>query len=428
MRPALSRAAVTALAAAAVAVGCGTSAASAPQRFPSTGPARTIRVALTAFRWPLDPALAATRDETTLVRTLHETPLETDTSGRVVPGLCSGWRALDGFRTWRFRCRHAAQIAGELRRVARMRASPANWIFAAARRISATGPDELVVRLDLAWRRFPYAMTVAAAAPQGVAGPYELVRGSANRVVVRRPGQTVVFRRLGPGAILPALRQGRLDEAPVPLGDLAEFRTDPSTLHVRLLLALDAVTFRGRRVPATLRRAYWETANRSDYEALVPEGSAPAAQGLVGGSGKADPSAFRRTVRSIASLPPVEVRLALPVDPTLQYGTRLLYAQWRELGLGVRLVASGARPDADLERIRATYPQDEALLGALRFAAALGQEDQRAAFDRVDARLRQSALVIPVCWVADARWVSPRVHGWNQDVLGDVDYGAVSLG
>src|SRR5205814_75469 len=82
---------------------------------------------------------------------------------------------------------------------------------------------------NVAWRRFPYALTVVAAAPRGVAGPFELLRGSADRVVVRRLGLTIVFRRLSEAAILPALRGGRLDVAPVPLGDLAEFRTDPAS-------------------------------------------------------------------------------------------------------------------------------------------------------------------------------------------------------
>ena len=45
----------------------------------------------------------------------------------------------------------------------------------------------------------------------------------------------------------------------------------------------------------------------------------------------------------------------------------------------------------------------------------------------VDERLRDSASVIPVCWVADARLVSPRLEGWAQDILGDVDYTQVSI-
>jgi hypothetical protein len=193
------------------------------------------------------------------------------------------------------------------------------------------------------------------------------------------------------------------------------------------VLAIDVVRFRNDRLPVAVRHAYWQTANRTDYEALVPEGAAPAALALVGATGKSDPAAFRHAVRSIPSLPQRQVRIAVPADQTLQNGARLLYAQWRELGLGVKLVGAQAPADADLLRVRAAYPQDEALLGALGLPAPLAAADQRPAFDALDANLRRSARLIPVSWVADARWVSPRVRGWSQDVLGDVDYARVSL-
>ena len=35
--------------------------------------------------------------------------------------------------------------------------------------------------------------------------------------------------------------------------------------------------------------------------------------------------------------------------------------------------------------------------------------------------------LVPIAWVADARLVSPRLHGWREDELGSVDYGAVTL-
>jgi hypothetical protein len=193
-------------------------------------------------------------------------------------------------------------------------------------------------------------------------------------------------------------------------------------LHVRPLLGLDLVAFRSRSVPAEVRRAYWDTADRSDYQSLVTEDGATAALGLVGRAPRADPGAFRRAVDAIPSLPPVRVRVAVPSDPTLRYGARILYAQWREVGLGPRLVLAGSRAEADFLRVRAAYPQDEALLGPLHLPAGLGADEQRAVFDRLDEQLRASAAVIPICWVADARLVSPRLAGWREDVLGDVDY------
>jgi hypothetical protein len=319
------------------------------------------------------------------------------------------------------------QIAAELRRVARLRASPANWIFASADRVSVPAPGVLAVRLDIPWRRFPYALTTVASAPRGAPGPFRLVRGTPSRVELERNGIKLVFRRLSGIAVLRALRSGELDEAAVPLGDVGLFRSDPATLRVRSLLALDAVEFGNDAEAQAVRRAYWETANRTDYQALVAENDAAAAYGVAGHTEKADPAAYRRAVKSIPSLPRVAVRIAVPRDPTLQYGARLLYAQWRELGLGPRLVPLGSAGDADFSRFTAVYPQTEALLGALGVFAAVGAVDQTRAFERDDEVVRQAARVIPICWVADARWVSPRLRGWSEDVLGNVDYTNVTL-
>jgi hypothetical protein len=227
--------------------------------------------------------------------------------------------------------------------------------------------------------------------------------------------------------VLHALRAGEIDEAPVPLGDVGLFRTDPATLRVRELLAIDVLAFRTGRVPAEVRRAYWQTANRNDYETLVAQDGAPAAFSLTGTAAKADPAAYRAAVKSIPSLPKVDVRVAVAPDPVLQYGVRLLDAQWRELGLGPQLVGRRARAVADFRRVVAVYPQEEALLGGLGHATALGAADQGPAFERRDESLRHSAAVVPVCWVADARWVSPRLRGWSEDVLGNVDYAAIDL-
>ena len=187
------------------------------------------------------------------------------------------------------------------------------------------------------------------------------------------------------------------------------------------------LAIRRNDISPELRRAYWQTANRTDYEALVAQNGAPAAFSLSGTVVKGDRAAYRRTVKSIPSLPKVAVRISVPPDPVLQYGVRLLYAEWRELGLGPLLVGPSARADADFRRARAAYPQEEALLGSLGRPVALGAGDQRGAFERLDVDLRRSAAVIPICWVADARWVSPRLRGWSEDVLGDVDYTTVEL-
>ena len=81
--------AVLALAAA----GC--SSSSAPQHaapLPVGGPPKLIRVALADLLWPLEPDRAKTRDQIVVARMLFSTPLRTDVSGRVRPGLCTSWR------------------------------------------------------------------------------------------------------------------------------------------------------------------------------------------------------------------------------------------------------------------------------------------------------------------------------------------------
>jgi hypothetical protein len=393
----------------------------------ATPRSHTIRVAIADLRRPLDPALASGRDEETLARMLYSTPLRTDDHARVVPGLCTDWNAADGFRVWRFHCSDAPQIAAELRRVARLRASPAQWIFAAAQRIAAPTPRTLFLRLASPWRRFPYALTVIAAAPHGVPGPFRLVRGSSTRIVLRRNGVTLIFRHLYGLAALRAFKHGEVDEAPVLLGDIGNFGSQPQLLHVRPLLALDAVRFRDTRIPPDVRRAYWQTADRADYQTLIPERHAAAALGITETARRANPAAFRRAMHSIPSLPPLSVRIAVPADPTMRYGARILYAQWRELGLGPTLVSAGQPADADFVRASAAYPQQEALLGALHVPTALGEDDQRAAFATLDAQLRTNATLIPICWVADARLVSPALVGWRENVLGNVDYTRVRV-
>jgi hypothetical protein len=392
---------------------------------PVAAHAATIRVALANLRWPLDPALVVTRDESTVARAVFATPLRTDASGRVTTGLCSAWTSSDGFRTWTFRCTHALEIAAELRRVAAMRASQARWLFAPARTIAVPSPGRLVVRLVTPWRRFPYALTAVAAAPRNVPGPFRVVHAARDRLELARGKTTLVFRRLSAYQAVQAYSRHEVDEAPVPLGDLEYVRGRLRDVRVRRLLAQDVVVFRSARIPVDLRRAYWDTANRGDYQALVAQKGAAVALALVG-SPKLDPGAFRRAVGRIAKLTPMPVTIGVPRDPTLQLGARLLLGQWREVGLSPRLVAASAGADAQFARVLAPYPQDEALLGAVGFTAGRAARDQDAIFAALDARNNATATIVPVCWVADARLVSPSLVGWHEDVLGNVDYTVVA--
>jgi hypothetical protein len=348
------------------------------------------------------------------------------------PGLCSGWDASADFRTWEFTCREAPSIAGALRRVRSLPDAPLHWAFDGAE-IRSPDAAHVVIRLPSPWRRFPYVLTAVGGAPRSVPGPFALVSGARNRVVVRRGDLTVEFRRLGAREAVRAFRARELDEAPVPLGDVVALeRQLGSVVKQRKLLGVDLVTLRD--IGPGLRRAYWQTANRGDYERLVSEQDGSAAYALVG-VGEKDPAAFRRAVDSIPSLHRVLVRIGVAPDPTMRYATRLLYAQWRDVGLGPRLVTEPAKARGSFRRLLAAYPQEEAIPAELalrdgigprtQLVSALGATQQHDRLVRVDAAMQSAADVVPVAWVVDARLVSPRLRGWREDVLGNVDYSLV---
>jgi hypothetical protein len=391
-------------------------------------------VALADFRWPLDPALAAGRDETTLARALYPTPLRTDPqTGAVVPGLCTEWRASSDFARWTFTCRSAPSIAAALRRVVNLD-SPGRWLFAGAT-VSAPTATSLTVRLPFPWRRFPYALTAVAAAPRFVPGPFELVSGTERLVVVRREGLTVEFRRLGAREAMREFRRGTLDEVPVAVGEISRMKRDPrvgSTLRARRLLGIDLVTF--APIGYRLQRAYRDTANRGDHEELISELDGTSAFGFLGGE-KASPKRFRRALDDVPLLPRRPVRINVPADPVSRAAARLLYAHWRDVGLGPVLASEGKGPHANVTRVLAAYPQQEAIPAelALRYElkpratllAALSRTQQRRALQEVNEGLWASARAVPVAWVVDARLVSPRLEGWREDLLGNVDYSEV---
>ena len=385
-----------------LAAGCSSGGAHPKPALPVGGPPRVVRIALAHILWPLDPTHARTRDETALARVLFATPLRTDpVSGAILPGLCSSWRVSAGGRVWRLRCSHAVAIAAQLRRTSLLGDA------------EVTAPDASTLALSL--RRpdshLPYLLTTVPAAPPGVPGPFRLLSASPRRVVAERDGLRLDIRQLDPPAALRLFRAGRLDEAPVPLGDIRAVQRDPQlggAVRVRPLLGVDALVFQPGGSVAGLpkvRRVYDDTADRADYQALVPEFEAPPAENLVD---RTRPSARKAAIRArkgrlaIPSLPKVAVRVARPGDPDLAYGANLLVASWRDLGLGA--VVGGGRPDARFERLLAPYPRPSALPGLVRGRA-----------------------VIPIAWVADARLVSPRLRGWAEDELGDVDYTRVRL-
>ena len=260
---------------------------------------------------------------------------------------------------------------------------------------------------------------------------FRSVDAGPRQIEVSRPGLTLSFVRMEPHAAAQAFRSGRLDAAPVALGDLKAALADAVVgprVHVRPIRALDVVRFDLRRgalagLPNT-RRAYWDSADRLDYEALVPERAAVRAYGLVPGAPAPPPLRLRAFRRHVRTLPPVAVRLGARGDD-LRYGADLLAANWREVGLGPRVVRDA--PDT-FERLRAPYDAPEAIFFALGatpsplLRRALAARDPLPLLRRLDAQLRRGAAVVPVSWVASAWLVSPRLRGWRQDRLGAVDY------
>jgi len=232
--------------------------------------------------------------------------------------------------------------------------------------------------------------------------PFRVVTAARGRLEARRGKLRLVFRKLEPHRALRLFRRGKLDEAPVPLGDIQAVLRDPvlrPAVRIRRLRAVDVVVCEpggALDLLPELRRAYDETADRADYQALVPELEAPAAETLgerPEPSARAAALAAGRARKRIASLPRVAVRFARPEDPDLAYGAELLVAAWRDVGLGAYFAPG--RADASFQRL---------FVSSVR---QMGPPAQR---------------MIPIAWVADARLVSPRLEGWHENALGVVDY------
>ncbi len=371
------------------AAGCSSSSTPRPAAaLPLNGPPKLIRVALADLLWPLEPERAKTRDELVVARMLFSTPLRTDVSGRLRPGLCTSWHGSGTL--WRLRCSHAGAIAIQLRHSGLF---PVAWSRKGMLMLRSIEPD------------VPYKLTEPRAAPPGVPGPFRLISASPTRIVAERKGVRVELRKLEPFRALRIFRAGKLDEAPVPLGDIRAAKLDPQlapAVRVRRLLAVDAVIF-DRSISRKVRKVYDDTADRADYQALVPEFEAPPAEDL---HHRGQPSAsqaaiaLREAKKRIPSLPKRAMDFAPGADPTLAYGTNLLVAAWRDLGLGAHVGGH----DAELVRLAAAYPKLPAL-----------------------TLYGPANALFPIAWVADARLVSPRLEGWREDELGSVDYGAVTL-
>jgi len=211
---------------------------------------------------------------------------------------------------------------------------------------------------------------------------FTLVRAHPREVVVRRDGLRIVFRQVEPHHAAVLFRRGKLDEAPVPLGDIRAALDDSlvkSAVRVKQLTAVDGL--RASRLPASVRDTLAATAARRDYAQLVPED-------LSAAMPSPPARVFRAARDNVHGLPQVPVRIGVQGDPALRYGASLLAASWRDLDLDVHVVRHGAN---------ATFTR----------GSAKGE--------------------IPIARAVDARFVSPRVRGWREDARGIVDYARVKL-
>jgi hypothetical protein len=214
---------------------------------------------------------------------------------------------------------------------------------------------------------------------------------------------------------------------------------------VRPIRALDLVDLgAGLARAPELRVAYWRTAARADFEALVPEFAARQAFGLVrtkGAEERASPRLFRSARQAIPSLPRIPLGIEVATDAESVYRAQILWAAWRDVGLRPAVIprrAPGRDGAASLRRVVAAYPRPEALLAAVSLqraetsparwdlVAALGAADPLPLLARADSALQENARVVPIAWVADARLVSSRLRGWRRDPLGVVDYARVT--
>ena len=219
-------------------------------------------------------------------------------------------------------------------------------------------------------------------------GKFRIVAAKPEFLLLRRRGLTVFFYRLEPHAAVRAFRRGKLDEAPVPLGEIRAVEADATlspALRARELRSVDVVVF-PPRVPRAVVNAYRLTAPRADYQQLFSERVARAVEPASAGD-------FRRARASIRDLPRHELALGFPPrNDELAEIAELVWAEWRQLGWPLRLQPGPA--DVHLRRMEPG---------------------------------REPPNVVALGWVAEARLVSPRVRGWALDADGTVDYTRVTL-
>ena len=348
-----------------------------------------IRVALADLLWPLEPARAAHAGRARRRADAVRDPAAHGCRRAVAPGPVHEL-ARRPARGWRLRCRHAGAIASNLRRQTAWRVSRARRAHASMVHRNAAGA---AVAADRARLR---------AARRARAVPADLGEPAADRGRARRRPRRVPQARAVRGAAALPRGQARRGAGPARRhpGDEARpaARAPPCASGGcwRSTRSASRSTSRPSCARSTTTRPTAPTTRRSCRSSRRRR---PRASPSAGSRAPPRPRS-RCATRASGSRACRRSRSASrsPTDPTLAYGTNLLVAAWRDLGLGA--VVGGE--DARLERLAAPYPRAGALT-----AAAKGRH------------------LVPIAWVADARLVSPRLRGWREDELGNVDYGRI---
>ena len=212
---------------------------------------------------------------------------------------------------------------------------------------------------------------------------FHVVRARPGLIVARRDGLRIVFRQVEPHRAAVLFRHGKLDEAPVALGDIRAALDDPLVGPAVRVTHLDQVDgLRAVHLPKAVVETLSATADRRDYAQLVPED--------LSAEMPTPPARVFRAARSgVHRLPRVPVRIKAVGDPSVYYGAAMLAAAWRDLDLNVHVVGRNAN----------------------------------ALFTRSSA-----PAAVAIAHAVDARLVGPRVRGWHENAQGIVDYARVKLG
>ena len=211
---------------------------------------------------------------------------------------------------------------------------------------------------------------------------FDVVRARPGEIVVRRGPLRVVFREVEPHRAAVLFRRGKLDEAPVPLGDIRAALDDEKVGDAVRVTHLDAVDgLRASRLPRSVRDTLAATAARRDYAQLVPEdidAAMPSPPARV----------FRAARDGVLGLPKTPVRIGVEGDPALATARRFSPRR----GATSTSTCTSSRRGANATFVR-------------------GSAD----------------VTIPIARAVDARFVSPRVRGWRENARGIVDYARVRL-